>query len=195
MRSMPTALVAFAILISSWTSNAYRNSSRAYLPHPNLSAFDDRPPECPPCFNCNLEAFQCAQFSTCSKYDGKCSCPPGFGGEDCSQPVCGSLARGKERELRENDICDCDDGWGGINCNVCTTDQACNALMPEDTGGVCYSDGVVVKENYQMCDVTNRKILDQLKERKPQITFSCNRELETCNFQCKFQPRPSCNLG
>ena len=185
---MPTALVAFAILILPWTSNAYRNNSTAYLSHPNFSTLDDRPPECPPCFNCNLEAFQCAQFSTCNKYDGKCSCPPGFGGEDCSQPVCGSLARGKERELRGNDNCDCDDGWGGINCNVCGTDKACNALMPEDAGGVCYNGGVVVKQNHQMCDVTNRKILDQLKERKPQITFSCNGELETCDFQCMFAP-------
>ncbi|KAH0559401.1 hypothetical protein GP486_004086, partial [Trichoglossum hirsutum] len=40
--------------------------------------------------------------------------------------------------------------------------------MPENEGGVCYSGGIAVKENYQMCDVTNRKILDQLKERKPQ---------------------------
>ena len=34
-----------------------------------------------------------------------------------------------------------------------------------------------------MCDVTNRKIIDQLKDRKPQISFSCNAEDETCNFQ------------
>ncbi|KAL6716547.1 FAD-dependent urate hydroxylase [Lecanora helva] len=55
--------------------------------------------------------------------------------------------------------------------------------MPEKTGGVCYKDGVVVKENHQMCDITNRKILDQLKERTPQATFSCNAEDDTCNFQ------------
>ena len=45
---------------------------------------------------------------------------------------------------------------------------------------------VLVKENHQMCDVTNRKILDQLKERKPQVTFSCNRGEDNCNFQCMF---------
>ena len=55
--------------------------------------------------------------------------------------------------------------------------------MPENTGGVCYKGGVVVKENHQMCDITNRKILDQLKERTPQATFSCNAEDDTCNFQ------------
>ena len=60
--------------------------------------------------------------------------------------------------------------------------------MPEGKGGICYKKGVVVNENYQMCDVTNRKILDQLKEKKPQVTFSCNAEQEDCSFQCKFDP-------
>ena len=55
--------------------------------------------------------------------------------------------------------------------------------MPEKSGGICYEHGVVVKENHQMCDITNRKILDQLKERTPQATFSCNAEEDTCNFQ------------
>ena len=128
--------------------------------------------DCPPCFNCQLDAFQCQQFSDCNKYNGKCSCPPGFGGEDCSQPLCGSLADGDNRSPRKGKSCDCKEGWEGINCNVCKTDDACNALMPEGEGGVCYKQGLVVKQNYQMCDVTNRKILDQLKEQKPQVTFS-----------------------
>ncbi|KAL8907759.1 MAG: hypothetical protein Q9207_001242 [Kuettlingeria erythrocarpa] len=85
--------------------------------------------------------------------------------------------------MREGDQCDCEEGWGGINCNVCEIDNACDSLMPEGKDGVCYKEGIVVKENHQMCDVTNRKILDQLKEKKPQITFSCNAEEETCNFQ------------
>jgi ABC-type multidrug transport system ATPase subunit/ABC-type multidrug transport system permease subunit len=56
-------------------------------------------------------------------------------------------------------------------------------MTPDGEGGVCYKQGVVVKENYQMCNITNRKILDQLKDQKPQATFSCNAEHETCNFQ------------
>ncbi|PNS21841.1 ABC transporter G family member [Sphaceloma murrayae] len=55
--------------------------------------------------------------------------------------------------------------------------------MPEGEGGICYREGLVVNENYQMCDVTNKKILDQLKEQKPQVTFSCNAQREECNFQ------------
>ncbi|RMJ22026.1 ABC transporter [Aspergillus sp. HF37] len=55
--------------------------------------------------------------------------------------------------------------------------------MPENAGGFCYKEGVTVNQNFQMCDVTNRKILDQLKERKPQVTFSCDADDHTCNFQ------------
>ncbi|KAL1990526.1 hypothetical protein VTN49DRAFT_6365 [Thermomyces lanuginosus] len=150
---------------------------------PVFSAFDDRPPECPPCFNCQLDAFQCHQFAPCNNYTGKCSCPPGYGGDDCSTPTCGSLADGVNRPPRKGKSCKCKDGWAGINCNVCTTDDACNAMMPSGEGGVCYTQGIVVKENHQMCDVTNRKIVDQLKDRKPQVTFSCEAEDHTCNFQ------------
>lgn len=59
-------------------------------------------------------------------------------------------------------------------------------MMPPEAngeGGVCYKQGLVVNENFQMCNVTNRKILDQLKEKQPQVTFSCKAEDKTCNFQ------------
>jgi hypothetical protein len=59
-------------------------------------------------------------------------------------------------------------------------------MMPEGEGGVCFKQGALVKENFQMCDITNRKILDQLKDKKPQATFSCNAETDECNFQCKL---------
>ncbi|KAI4287626.1 MAG: hypothetical protein L6R35_003112 [Caloplaca aegaea] len=178
-----SALGALAFLALTWTSSAYRNFSGSSLAQSPFSIQDDRPDNCPPCFNCNLEAFQCAQYGSCNKYNGKCSCPSGFGSDDCSKPLCGSLAQGKDRPMREGDGCNCAEGWGGINCNVCETDNACDAMMPERKDGICYKEGIVVKENHQMCDVTNRKILDQLKEKKPQITFACNAEKEECNFQ------------
>lgn len=31
--------------------------------------------------------------------------------------VCGGLADGRNRYPRENDSCDCPEGWEGINCN------------------------------------------------------------------------------
>lgn len=55
--------------------------------------------------------------------------------------------------------------------------------MPEGEGGVCYRQGLVVEENYQICNVTNRKIVDQLKDQIPQVTFGCNAKEETCAFQ------------
>ena len=177
-------MLTVAVLLSSlWTSYAYQNSSRSDLLQPSFSLEDDRPDGCPPCFNCNLESFQCAQFAGCNRYNGKCSCPPGFGADDCSKPLCGSLSMGKDRAPRAEEACQCLEGWEGINCNVCNKDEACNALMPDNSGGVCYKEAILVKENHQMCDVTNRKIIDQLKDKAPQITFSCDAVDETCNFQ------------
>jgi hypothetical protein len=86
--------------------------------------------------------------------------------------------------MRAGDTCDCDEGWTGINCNVCTSNLACNALMHDNGGGVCYQNGEVVNENYQICDVTNRKIRDLLEEKVPQVTFTCKEKDKTCDFQC-----------
>ncbi|PLN84580.1 putative ABC transporter [Aspergillus taichungensis] len=171
------------------------NHSDPDVVSPLFSTFDDRPGDCPPCFNCQLDAFQCGQYAPCDKFTGKCVCPPGFGGDDCLEPLCGSLGDGHARRPRKDKYCSCKDGWSGINCNVCQTNNACNAMMPEGEGGVCYKQGVTVKENFQMCDVTNRKILDQLKERKPQVTFSCEAEDETCNFQFWVDQKESFYCG
>jgi hypothetical protein len=99
--------------------------------------------------------------------------------------VCGSLADGENRPVRQSDYCECTEGWTGINCNVCTKNKACNALMPGNEGGVCYQNGEVVHENYQMCHVTNQKIVDILEGRRPQVTFTCNANDSTCAFQCE----------
>ncbi|KAI7200630.1 hypothetical protein KC316_g2593, partial [Hortaea werneckii] len=156
------------------------------LPQQNpFGLYDKRPDDCPPCFNCNLDDFTCQQFANCTKSSGKCSCPPGFGGDDCSEPLCGSLADGSNRLPRQGKECECHEGWGGINCNVCKTNEACRPFMPpgQEDEAVCYREGLVVNENFQMCDITNKKILDQLKTQKPQATFSCNAERHECNFQ------------
>ncbi|CAO0792155.1 unnamed protein product [Mucor circinelloides] len=153
------------------------------LASPFSSALKDKD-ECPPCFNCMLPGFECLQFANCTEYDGKCKCPPGFGGDDCKQPLCGGLDEGRSRYPRENGtVCDCPDGWEGINCNVCTSDSVCDSLVPTGQNGTCYRGGLTVYENHQMCNVTNRKILDQLKDQIPQVTFSCNRHDSTCDFQ------------
>ncbi|CAG8472928.1 5641_t:CDS:10 [Diversispora eburnea] len=163
--------------------------------------------ECPPCFNCLLPAFSCLNFANCSAFDAKCQCPPGFGGDDCSLPVCNSLSEGPNRHIRpDNQTCECSEGWEGINCNVCKTDSSCDPMVATGTGGVCYKGGLTVKENFQMCDVTNRKILDMLPDQPPQVTFSCNRPDETfwinqtesfyCHLsECSFDKEITNNLN
>jgi hypothetical protein len=197
MRRTPWATAALLISLSlagpSTARQTFANYTAAQDPLDVFSLRDDRPDGCPPCFNCNLDDFQCHQFSNCIKANGKCECTPGFGGDDCSTPLCGALSDGnKDRAPRSGDTCQCKDGWTGINCNVCQTNQACNAMMPDGEGGVCFKEGQLVNENYQMCDITNRKILDTLKEKKPQATFSCNTATTECNFQCE---NPCCNLS
>lgn len=156
--------------------------SGAFSPASPLMA---APENCPPCFNCLLPAFPCSHFSTCNQYDGRCSCPPGFGGDNCSVPVCGALSDGKDRPKRaEDEVCKCKDGWSGINCNVCESDNVCDSLVPSGKNGTCYKGGLTVYENFQQCDVTNRKILDTLgPDQPPAITFSCNQQNKTCDFQ------------
>ncbi|KAF2796068.1 hypothetical protein K505DRAFT_373460 [Melanomma pulvis-pyrius CBS 109.77] len=185
MRHTPWAVTLLAplALAKLRVPSTFSNYTAAQLPETLFSIYDDRPDGCPPCFNCNLEDFACQQFAECSKANGKCNCNPGFGGEDCSEPLCGSLADGRNRAPRGGGQCDCKEGWEGINCNVCKTNDACNAMMPEGEGGVCFREGQLVNENFQMCDITNRKILDQLKDQKPQATFSCKADTAECNFQ------------
>jgi len=196
------SLVALSSLTSTATASRqthqYYTTNDELLWQDPLSLYDKRPEDCPPCFNCNLDDFVCLQYANCTKSSGKCSCPPGFGGEDCGEPTCGSLAQGKDRMPRQGERCECDEGWEGINCNVCKTDAACGPLVPagQEEDAVCYREGLVVNENFQMCDITNRKILDQLKEQKPQATFSCNAERAECNFQFWVDQRESfyCSL-
>ncbi|KAL3475151.1 hypothetical protein BJX99DRAFT_162413 [Aspergillus californicus] len=185
MRLKPAVQLSLALAFPLSRSGVFAQRSSyaaADLDSSLFSVLDDRPADCPPCFNCQLDAFNCTQYASCDRYSGQCLCPPGFAGEDCSTPVCGSLPD-RQRPPRQDKYCSCDDGWEGINCNVCQTDNACNALMPTGEDGVCYQQGVTVKENFQMCDVTNKKILDMLGDQKPQVTFSCNDEDKSCNFQ------------
>lgn len=72
-----------------------------------------------------------------------------------------------------------------MNCNVCTEDKACDALVPM-AGTVCYKGGMLVERNFQNCTVTNKKILDMIPHHRiPEVTFSCQKENKQCDFQCK----------
>ena len=98
----------------------------------------------------------------------------------------------------EAPACECEEGWTGINCNVCTENKACDSLMETKDGGVCYQMGEVVQNNYQMCDVTNKNILEILNGQLPQVTFTCQVEEEekdnNCDFQCASSSRSEFRL-
>ncbi|CAL9735545.1 hypothetical protein MOSE0_H08548 [Monosporozyma servazzii] len=143
--------------------------------------------KCPPCFNCMLPMFECKQFSHCNEYNGRCECIEGFAGDDCSLPLCGSLEKdNNKRPIRSNitEVCNCDSGWGGINCNVCEQDSVCDSFMPDASlKGTCYKNGMIVNKVYQNCNVTNNKILQILNGKIPQVTFTCDKDKQSCNFQ------------
>ncbi|KAL0576839.1 FAD-dependent urate hydroxylase [Marasmius crinis-equi] len=189
--SLLSSAAALQTRNSSWTR---RSNQQVSLSSYQLGS-DLGLEKCPPCFNCMLPAFTCGQYADCSPYDGQCKCPAGWSGIDCLTPQCDSLADGEHRRPREPGTqCDCKDGWGGINCNVCKTDQACDGFplhggIPKDgdipAGNMtCYKGGETVFSNHQMCNVTNRKIIDQVGADKPvQVTFGCEKEEGTCSFQ------------
>lgn len=142
--------------------------------------------ECPPCFNCNLPNFECTQFSQCNNFTGMCECRDGYGGMDCSVPLCGSLEEDNNRRPKrpeDKKLCKCKEGWEGVNCNLCTTDAVCDSFVPEGLKGTCYKTGIIVNKFHQMCDVTNKKIVSILNGKKPQATFSCNKTAGVCDFQ------------
>lgn len=87
--------------------------------------------------------------------------------------------------MREGSSCDCDDGWTGINCNVCTKDSVCDAMTETGSGGVCYKEGELVRLNNQICEVTNKQIRKLLGDQVAEVTFTCDKAAETCDFQCQ----------
>lgn len=64
--------------------------------------------------------------------------------------------------------------------------------MESKEGGVCYQNGEVVQNNYQMCSVVNERILSMLQGRIPQATFSCGKDSAVCDFQCMWICRAFC---
>ncbi|KAH9053006.1 hypothetical protein EDB83DRAFT_2395574 [Lactarius deliciosus] len=191
-------LVALLLSLTVNAKSRRGNGSDYDVSSYRLSAFDSLAPskgKCPPCFNCMLPAFTCGQYGECDPYNGQCNCPPGWGGIDCLTPRMYPFRTQLRNSLRIHHLCECEceEGWGGINCNVCQIDNACtnfpirgnttNLDAVDSVNMTCYKGGETVFNNHQFCDVTNRKILDMLPDRPPQVTFSCDKTDATCDFQ------------
>lgn len=71
-------------------------------------------------------AISCDNFGA-QQANGTCSCPPGFGGTDCSLAACGgNIFQGASRTdaqvsttfpFSNVTACACESGWGGVGCN------------------------------------------------------------------------------
>jgi hypothetical protein len=94
LKPLSFMLIVFSILIAVASCGQAYEKSRVPATSPNpskvmqqwLRRAKEGDGECPPCFNCMLPGYPCLHFSKCDEFTGRCSCPAGFGGEDCSQP-------------------------------------------------------------------------------------------------------------
>ncbi|KAI3653144.1 hypothetical protein MP228_002569 [Amoeboaphelidium protococcarum] len=160
------------------------------------------------CFNCMLTDNKCRQHAECSKANGKCICPTGWGSDDCRLPLCGSLdmppedrtplpldgSRGKQ--------CQCNDGWSGVNCQVCQNDNVCTKFLdPEGIAGqnaTCYKGAIPVHSNYQQCQIVNVALKNMLDGKHAYASFNCDVQPKApdnipnvCRFQFWLDDRES----
>ncbi|KAG0197462.1 hypothetical protein BGX28_009059 [Mortierella sp. GBA30] len=118
------------------------------------------PPTCIPQYDCSSSPKGCLNNGLC---EGKtCKCMPGFGGADCALLSCGSpLTDPSQRPTVPSGTgCStCDNGFGGLNCNVCQTDAGCQAKPPSRTSFlgnenmVCNKKPEVFYNSFMSCAV------------------------------------------
>lgn len=194
MHSLNLEILLLGALAASWLTTVYAfqpaRDTQTQSPLTNHLAQSNQPSDLN--FDCRSSSDVCYTYSLCDSDSGQCLCPPGFGGDDCSLPLCGALSDGDHREppSRGQQGCQCKAGWTGVNCNVCESDEACQALAGSSNGQaqegvVCNSRPLVARQNYQTCLVTNRQVRDLLNPKIPEATFSCDAANKSCNFQRK----------
>ncbi|KAI9240579.1 MAG: hypothetical protein BYD32DRAFT_391687 [Podila humilis] len=92
------------------------------------------PQTCIPPYDCSSNPKGCLNNGECTGQT--CTCMPGFGGSDCSLLACGSplIDPSQRATVPAGGSCtQCDDGFGGFNCNICETDAACQSKAPSRT--------------------------------------------------------------
>ncbi|KAF9936023.1 hypothetical protein BGZ67_002753 [Mortierella alpina] len=130
MRLLP--ILCFA-LHATWAALTVAQSSRLVTATATAAATapTGAPPVCVPQFDCSTSPKGCLNNGVCQ--GNVCKCMPGFGGSDCGLLSCGSpLTDSSQRPTVASGAgCStCDDGFGGLNCNVCQTNAGCQAKPP-----------------------------------------------------------------
>ncbi|KAJ2956478.1 hypothetical protein NQZ79_g7657 [Umbelopsis isabellina] len=97
------------------------------------------------------------------------------GGQDCSEPLCGSLGA-PDRRPRQGEQCECEPGWGGVNCNVCLADTSCGNLKGDNA--TCITTGIGLKNMNAWCDTTNIPWIDNTH-----VSLQCEWQDNECVFQ------------
>lgn len=116
-------------------------------------------------------------FGTCAA-NSICSCPDGWGFQDCSKPLCGSLAQLNSSRpiVTDGTACQCTNDFDGPNCNVCQSDGAC-AFLPQSTIGtanVCNKSPVAWSDkHFTFCGVKNT-LLSAAYSGVPKVTLNRN---------------------
>ncbi|CAO3564493.1 unnamed protein product [Mortierella alpina] len=118
------------------------------------------PPVCVSQFDCSTSPKGCLNYGVCQ--GNVCKCMPGFGGTDCGLLSCGSpLTDPSQRPTVASGVgCStCDDGFGGLNCNVCQTNAGCQAKPPSrfsllgNENLVCNKKPEVFQNAFMACPV------------------------------------------
>ncbi|KAI8895868.1 hypothetical protein BC833DRAFT_567131 [Globomyces pollinis-pini] len=179
------------------TLNSTNISTSIYIQSTTRSIIQFTPTPLPPvhsCFDCKISG--CQNYGTC--IGGNCQCPDGFGGLDCIQPVCGSLATTNSlRPILDRNQCQCADGFDGLNCNICVKDDSCRYLpnAPLGASTLCNQSPRVWNEDHMsFCRISNPLLTGFFSE-KGSLTIS--RSLKTksafATMWLNSLPQFSCN--
>ena len=110
------------------------------------------------CFNCNIPENKCLDYGECATETGLCSCPTGFGSPNCALPLCGKLPARRRKPAEE---CTCAGGWTGMNCNVCSDNEACSE-MTRPVEGICYNEHIVVENAFKSCKFSKPSLIKRI---------------------------------
>lgn len=69
-----------------------------------------------------------------------------------------SPAHALSESVGPNGLCECNPGWYGPTCEICTTDQACGILL-RDSDGICRNDTfTAIRESFGWCAIANEDV-------------------------------------